>query len=130
MSGMTIKSSRRWFQFSIRTALLGMTVIAVLLARISYLKQYAVFHEREATKWREKVAVDNKASVQQIRELSELFRQPQAFMERTGKRSKAKMPLEVKIIHHHEDMAVAYRQAVWRPWTSVRELPPSNWLDD
>jgi hypothetical protein len=131
MNRVTTKPNHRWYQFSIRTLLLGMTVAAALLSRVTYLRQYAAFHECEAEKWREKCARDNKGSVEQVKKILEMSREPQLMPKySTGKKLGAKMPPEFEKIHYHEDMAIAYQQAALQPWKLVKELPQPRDSDD
>jgi AhpD family alkylhydroperoxidase len=41
---------RRWYQFSLRTMLVVMSIVCVILARVAYLSKCAAFHEHEAAK--------------------------------------------------------------------------------
>jgi hypothetical protein len=49
------KPLRRWFQFSIRSLLIVMTVVSVAAARTTYLQRRAGFHENEAKQIRAKM---------------------------------------------------------------------------
>src|SRR5436190_3472864 len=51
------KPKRRWFQFSLRAMLIVMTLVAIVLGRVAYLRQMAVYHDREQARhlgeWRQ-----------------------------------------------------------------------------
>lgn len=100
---MTVTSAPRWYQFSLRTVLVVMTVAAVLVGRITYLGRQADFHRAEASR------------MQQHRDflMSVSFDVLPAEWER----------LDV-MEGRHAGLAKDYKRASWRPWMIVRESPP------
>lgn len=93
---------RRWFQFSLRTLLLAMTVAAVLAGRITYLRRMADYHQKETTR------------VQEHRRFlySVSFHTPPEEWLRLDE-------MEAR----HAGLAREYERASWRPWRIVRESP-------
>ncbi|MBC7857132.1 MAG: hypothetical protein IAF94_27185 [Pirellulaceae bacterium] len=97
---MTTRPKRRWFQFSLRTLLVVMTVAAVLAGRITYLRQRADLHQAEANR------------LQKHRDFlfSVSFDVPPAEWERPD-----------LMEGRHPGLAREYERASWRPWIVVRE---------
>ena len=89
---------RRWFQFSLRTLLLVMTVAALLMGRITYLRKMAEFHHAETDRLQKHRQFLNSVS----------FDTPQKEWLRLD-------DLEVR----HSGLAIEFERAVWRPWTIV-----------
>lgn len=93
---MTTTPTRRW-QFSLRWLLILTTILCVLLARVAYFRQRAVFHEREAARY-------------------------QAMMSQPGRLTAEDL---VPYIHatHHRYIAYKFRRAMYRPLSIVYETP-------
>ena len=93
---------RRWFQFSLRTLLVVMTLAAVLTGRITWLRRMADFHQTEASR------------LQKHRDFlsSVSFDTPPEEWER----------LDV-MEGRHAGLASEYQRASWRPWVMVHEPP-------
>jgi hypothetical protein len=101
----TAKLKRRWFQFSLRAMLMVMTLVAIPLGRVAYLRQMAAFHDAE-----------------QARHLGE-WRQEYASYEK-GLGSAAEEARRRERYFHHKTLAAQYRKATYRPWTVVNEARP------
>lgn len=97
---MSATSKPRWFQFSLRTLLIVMTVAAMLTARIAYVRRMADYHAAETKR------------LQQHRMwlLTVSFHTPQVEWQRLD-------DMEAR----HSDLASQYQQATWRPWMIVHE---------
>jgi hypothetical protein len=83
-------------KYSLRSLMVAVTLICVALGvwagRVEYLRRWAAFHEREAEKFRH---LESQSA-------QEIFDNLVSEIE-------------------HESLAIAYRKAVYRPWTSVDE---------
>lgn len=97
---MNTAPKRRWFQYRLRTLLMVTTLVAAglgsILGRIDYLKRYAEFHEREASRY-----IDGSLEV-------------------NGLYSETDNPYAQERLYHLR-IADAYRSACYRPWTIVDE---------
>jgi hypothetical protein len=83
-------------KYSLRSLMIGITLGCVMLGgRIEYLRQRAVFHEREATKHKPEIEPNTGIELWRIGELD-------ARVDR-------------------EQLAQKYRSAMLRPWTFVNE---------
>jgi hypothetical protein len=104
---MNVKPKRRWFQFSLRAMLMVMTLVAIPLGRVAYLRQMAVFHDGERARclvvWRQEYELFDK-----------------------GSGSAASEAQKREVYFHHKTLADQYRKAAYRPWTVVNEVPPKD----
>ena len=99
--------NRRWYQFTLRTLLILMTLACLALGgRIEYLRRRALFHEREAARFHE------------------LWSEPSSDLD------------NLRMYLSHRDIAYEFRAAMARPWTIVDEstrplpnLPTLRWDD-
>lgn len=111
------KPSRRWFQFSIRSLLIVITVVSVAAGRTTYLQRQAGFHENEAKQIRAKM--DREFEIEKVRR--EAREREQNFypcsLSLPGSREDWER-LEV-----HKYLMRQYRRALFRPWTTVNESP-------
>ena len=101
-------------KYSLRSLMIVVTLVCVVLgllgARIEYLRRRAAFHEREAKRYRDEehrkyalyAAANNRPLV-----------------------SGMAVPAleEARANYYHEEMARAFRQAVYRPWMPIAEPP-------
>ncbi len=103
---MSDKPKRRWFQFSLKTLLVATVLIAGPAARIGYLRERALFHEREAAaalppKWH-------------------LVASPGKYEEHYGSLVGSFLVRKEAEVRHQE-LAKQYRAAMFRPWRIVDE---------
>ena len=96
---MNAKPKRRWFQFSLSAMLVVMTLVAILLGRVAYLRQMAVFHDREQARhlvqWRQDYAADS-----------------------------AREEIDRAMYFYHHSLGDQCRRATYRPWMIVYEKHP------
>ena len=93
-------------KYSLRSLMVAVTLVCVALGsvmgRIEYLRRWAAFHESERAKH----------LVQ--------WRQESASLEK-GFGSPALEAREREIYFRHKLLAIQYRMATYRPWTTVKE---------
>ena len=102
-----VSPKRRWFQFSLMTMLMAMTLVGVVLGRVAYLEQRAAFHENESIRYS-----------QQSRDLSPFDNSIHVTPSYDQELENARL---ISLIQYHLILSKRYRQAVWRPWTIVDE---------
>src|SRR5262245_1772999 len=94
-------------KYSLRSLMIFVTLICVMLGvwvgRVEYLRRWAVYHDRERDRhfaqWR-----------QEYESLGSGF----------GSASESR---KWGVYLHHKALAIEYREAMNRPWTTVDELP-------
>jgi|SRR5689334_9355753 len=87
---------------------------AILGARISYLRQYAAYHEREAARYVKMIEVQQDITTIEVESALEVAAaDPDDFR------------LDFKFVAaiHHQAAARDYRDAAYHPWTIVHEQP-------
>lgn len=87
-------------KYSLRTLFIVLTIIAVILSRVAYLRHWAAFHEREEARYAWKVESNSS---------------PHESFEWVD---------DVREFKLHRLLSDRYRQASYRPWTFVDETPP------
>ncbi len=113
------KVKRRWYQFSLRTLLVTIAVLAVGLSvwgRIAFLRQRAQFHDAEALRCIEsQMAIDKRhGSPRMLVSLEETY----------GPEDAARLLGLTLKYRRHSNLAKNYRSAVFRPWTIIDESMP------
>jgi hypothetical protein len=107
---------RRWFQVSLRTLFVVVTVVSGLIIGLSvravWLESLARFHEQQAS-----IAADQF-----------YFRLSLGEMQRMDLAAHTQRSKEYRALHDwHQDLALEYRRAIWQPWLRVkpgRTQPP------
>jgi hypothetical protein len=100
---------RRWYQLSLRSLLVIMTLVAVLTGRITYLRRMADFHRTE------------RARVQKHRD----------YLSTVSFDTPPKEWLRLESMDaSHARLASKYQRAVWRPWPIVRDSGPTHEILD
>lgn len=102
---MVFTLKRRWFQFSLRTLLLVMTVAALFMGRVVYLRKMADFHHAETEQLQKHRQFLNSVS----------FDTPQEEWLRLD-------DMEAR----HVGLANEYEGAVWQPWKIVNDRQPGH----
>jgi hypothetical protein len=98
----SLMPKRSWFQFSLRTLLVVMTLAALLTGRITYVQRMADFHRTE------RVKVQKHRNY--LRTVS--FHTPPKEWSRLES-------MEAR----HAQLVTEYQRAVWQPWMLVQEPP-------
>ena len=96
---MTITPKRR-FQFSLRWLIVMMTVLCVLLSRIAYFRQRAIYHEQEAAHYENLISQRSHLSLDDVTPMVQAY--------------------------EHRYLAHRYRRAMYRPLTVIFE-PTLPW---
>jgi hypothetical protein len=107
---MDATSKRRWYQFSLRALLIGVTVTSILcgwVANYRFRMASAAGHEEKAMWCR----IGSKYSIRGM-----VDAETGALMDRHTAES-------LREAVEHEHLAEAYRQAAWQPWIVIRETP-------
>jgi hypothetical protein len=96
---------------------------AVLLAgRVEYLRRYAAFHEREADRFSNMIGTFRNASYFEVNWAMEVA---------TENHEDCRLDWQFLMVLYHRDAAEAYRHAIFRPWTVVKEpTPPERQYDE
>ena len=93
-------------KYSLRTLLIVVTLVCVLLGtwagRVEYLRRWAAFHDEEGYRHFDQ------------------WRQEYELTKRSGSASEAH---KWEVYLHHKALAIGYREAMNRPWTTVDETP-------
>ena len=89
---------KRRLQFSLRWLIILMTVGCVLLSRVAYFRQRAIFHEREAARYESMISDDKRLLIDDTVSLVQAY--------------------------EHRYLAHRYRRAMYRPLTVIFEPTP------
>ena len=101
------KAKRRWYQYSLRTLLLVVTVVGLVLGRIEYLRRKAAYHSGEARK--------HFATFRQRTRLSEdEARRDIAYARHDDADARGAL--------HHLELAEQFEFARYYPWVLVSEI--------
>jgi hypothetical protein len=98
-------------RYSLRSLMIVMTLIAVVLGgRIEFLRRMASFHEQKARYFEE---VRNRKIEQYVAETKESLICGVGFPSREASLAN----------YYHEELAIAFRNAAYRPWMPFAEPP-------
>jgi hypothetical protein len=117
-------------KYSLRSLMIVVTLVCVVLGggRIEYLRRWAVFHEREAIRSANIIEQKHHIPVDLIKNFydpngpfqSNLGDRVGYFLP-TGERYEAKIDQNFLDYDRHRKLAVAYRAAAYRPWSTIAE---------
>jgi hypothetical protein len=113
-------------KYSLQTLMVVVTLAAVLLGgRIEYLRRWGTFHEREAQVLMALVAKRTGLSPEDAARFAELqvYKKAGALMLGNGW---AVSDEELQKLVQHRYLAEQFRQAAYRPWNLVDEIPPQS----
>jgi hypothetical protein len=121
-------------KYSLRTLMIVVTLVCVMLGgRIEYLRRWAIFHEREATRSAKIIEQKHHIPADHIKNFydpSGPFRSnlgdAVGYYQPTGGRYFARIDQNFLDYDRHRKLAVAYRAAAYRPWSTIAE--PTAWL--
>ena len=88
---------RRWFQFSVKTLIVVITLVGIVFGRVAYLRHMAEFHRREAERW----SLQLKGPILNGRDKD----------------------YPTRVFDYHGRLWLDYSHAAYRPWVIVYEPP-------
>jgi len=114
----SLRPKRSWFQFSLKTLLVGMTAVGLVLGiggRASYLTQRAEFHDAEWLR-----CIDSMIEIYHQKHGAKAIDQ-KSFEELMGPDGTTRIRQLVAQSERHKVIAEDCRRAVFRPWVIVDE---------
>jgi hypothetical protein len=118
-------------KYSLRSLMIVVTLVCVVLGgRVEYLRRWAEFHRREANRYADRVRARYAGYGETVNE-EDLFEPKIDLLKSYKKNSKrpeerpqirlSPKDADVREIYHNRSLEAAYRAALYRPWSIVRE---------
>jgi hypothetical protein len=122
----TAKSKRRWYQFSLGTLFVTVTVLCVLLGRIDYLRRRAYFHVAEARWHAERIQAEKGLSENDAWGYAEMASSKgnnTAWFGPPNNRFQLALVdnADARAVRHHYRLSEEFAFAASHPWVIVNE---------